>query len=120
MAQSRLILLDAPLVLFTLLAVACYVWHRTRTPFTPAWWALLAGAGCALGCACSVKLVGLFVVLLLGALTLRDLHAIYADRSVPLVRGRVLIGADGAVVAVPLMHRTRRASPSTWPPAASA
>lgn len=67
--QSRLILLDAPLVFF--IALSIYAWVAfsqidARAPFTRPWWAFLALTGAALGLAGSVKWVGLFTVASIG------------------------------------------------------
>eukprot|EP00123_Amoebidium_parasiticum_P010534 comp20170_c1_seq1/m.24980 comp20170_c1_seq1/g.24980 ORF comp20170_c1_seq1/g.24980 comp20170_c1_seq1/m.24980 type:complete len:802 (-) comp20170_c1_seq1:294-2699(-) len=82
--QTRLILLDAPLLLFT----ACTVYASIRffnlhsQPFTGKWWLWLALSGIFLGLSVSVKWVGLFVMGLLGFKTVYDLWTILGDRSI--------------------------------------
>ncbi|OIR57681.1 MAG: dolichyl-phosphate-mannose-protein mannosyltransferase [Amphiamblys sp. WSBS2006] len=59
--QTRFILLDSPLMFFIFLSVLCYV-RFTRAPqFSLGWAAWLFLTGTFLGCAMSVKLVGVFV-----------------------------------------------------------
>lgn len=80
--HSRLILLDMILIFF--INVAIYAWVKFRQgrarPFGPAWiaWLLLTGVG--IGCASSVKMVGLLTVSAIGIATLYDLWEL-ADRK---------------------------------------
>lgn len=53
-------------------------------PFTIQWWFWLSLTGTMLGCAFSVKFVGLFVILLVGANTVEQLWDILGDLSRPI------------------------------------
>lgn len=83
--QSRLILLDAPLVIFTaftVLAWTCFTNLHEQGPkkaFTPAWWFWLALSGLALGATASVKWVGLFTIAWMGSLTALQLWVLLGD-----------------------------------------
>lgn len=58
----------------------CYRWdfflHRM---FELGWWMWMSVAGLSLGCAFSVKWVGLFVIALVGLRTIRDLWDLLGD-----------------------------------------
>ena len=66
--QSRLILLDSPLVVFT--AFTALAWtafgnlheQGPKKAFTPLWWTWLSLTGLGLGATVSVKWVGLFTI----------------------------------------------------------
>ena len=72
---SRLILLDGPLMFF--IVFSCMAWtkfyHYRGQPYSRQWWKWLALTGVGIGCATSVKMVGLFVVSLVGLATVIDL-----------------------------------------------
>jgi dolichyl-phosphate-mannose-protein mannosyltransferase len=55
----------------------------TDQPFSAQWWIWLSLTGAMLGCAFSVKFVGLFVILLVGANTVEQLWEILGDLSKP-------------------------------------
>jgi dolichyl-phosphate-mannose-protein mannosyltransferase len=79
--QSRLILLDSPLLFFTgftLLSWAKFQQYQKR-PFTSQWWKWLAFTGIGLGLVSSVKWVGLFSVATIGLCTLNNLWNILGD-----------------------------------------
>lgn len=59
--------------------------HNTANEFSPRWWMWLIFTGTMLACCCSVKFVGLFVVLLVGLITIADLWDILGDMSKPVV-----------------------------------
>ncbi|KAJ3044698.1 hypothetical protein HDV00_001102 [Rhizophlyctis rosea] len=86
--QSRLILLDAPLMFFIALATLFWLIFRGHrdAPFSLGWWGSLIGVGVSLGCVTSIKWVGLFTVATVGLLTLHDLSRIskQSPRSFPL------------------------------------
>lgn len=73
--QTRFILLDSPLLAF--IAASFYCWTRFRQerhlPFQKDWWLWLLATGASIGCATSVKLVGLFAVASIGLATVVDL-----------------------------------------------
>ncbi|GAA99574.1 glycosyltransferase family 39 protein [Mixia osmundae IAM 14324] len=73
--QSRLILLDAPLILFMALSLYCYVrFHKLRYhEFSPEWWFWLFGTGVFLSLTISCKMVGLFTFFTVGTAVVIDL-----------------------------------------------
>lgn len=83
--QSRLILLDSPLVIFTAITVLAWtsftnVHEQGPTKaFTPSWWFWLALSGLGLGATVSVKWVGLFTIAWVGSLTALQLWVLLAD-----------------------------------------
>jgi dolichyl-phosphate-mannose--protein O-mannosyl transferase len=83
--QSRLILLDSPLVIFTAitaLAFTSFTNQHEQGPskaFQPAWWFWLAATGLGLGATVSVKWVGLFTIAWVGSLTLLQLWVLLGD-----------------------------------------
>ncbi|KAJ2322183.1 hypothetical protein IWW51_000445 [Coemansia sp. RSA 2702] len=81
--QSRLILLDSPLVFFTVLALLSWAmfWTQQQHAYSRAWWAWLVATGAMVGCAASCKWVGLFLLPAIGLSTIGDLWDKIADRS---------------------------------------
>ncbi|SCU80214.1 LAME_0B02058g1_1 [Lachancea meyersii CBS 8951] len=81
---GRFILLDSMLLFFTVTSVYCFVkFHNQRSkPFGRKWWKWLAMTGLSLGCAISVKMVGLFVITLVGIYTVVDLWNMLGDKKV--------------------------------------
>ncbi|TGZ77999.1 PMT-domain-containing protein [Ascodesmis nigricans] len=83
--QSRLILLDSPLVVFTAftgLAWACFLNLHEQGPkkaFGANWWFWLAMTGLGLGATASVKWVGLFTIAWVGVLTVWQLWTLLGD-----------------------------------------
>lgn len=83
--QSRLILLDSPLVIctaFTALAWSCFTNQHELGParaFDASWWFWLAATGLGLGATVSVKWVGLFTIAWVGLLTLLQLWVLLGD-----------------------------------------
>ncbi|KAF1814530.1 protein mannosyltransferase 1 [Eremomyces bilateralis CBS 781.70] len=83
--QSRLILLDSPLVIFTALTVLAWTNFTNQheqgptQAFTPSWWFWLAASGLGLGATLSVKWVGLFTIAWVGSLTLVQLWTLLGD-----------------------------------------
>ncbi|KAF1832746.1 dolichyl-phosphate-mannose-protein mannosyltransferase 1 [Decorospora gaudefroyi] len=83
--QSRLILLDSPLVIFTAataLAWTSFMNQHEQGPskaFQPSWWFWLAATGLGLGATVSVKWVGLFTIAWVGSLTLLQLWVLLGD-----------------------------------------
>lgn len=83
--QSRLILLDSPLIVFTgltALAWTSFTNQHEQGPskaFTPTWWFWLAASGLGLGATVSVKWVGLFTIAWVGSLTALQLWVLLAD-----------------------------------------
>ena len=80
--QSRLILLDAPLVLAIAATTLAWAHFRWSAPGARTRWLALLATGLGLGVALSIKWVGLFVTVLVGAGTVRDLWTLVGDRRV--------------------------------------
>ncbi|KAJ2782806.1 Protein O-mannosyltransferase 2 [Coemansia javaensis] len=103
--MSRFILLDAPLLAFTALALAMLArFHRARgVPFSAEWWRRLLLVGLALGLVASAKWVGLFAVALVGFYTLAELFEMYCDRRlVPSAYAKHWAARVVALIVVPL------------------
>ncbi|KKK14332.1 hypothetical protein P175DRAFT_0508810 [Aspergillus ochraceoroseus IBT 24754] len=83
--QSRLILLDSPLVFFTALTAlsfSCFTNQQELGPshaFRGPWWFWLVATGLSLGATLSVKWVGLFTVAWVGSLTILQLWVVLGD-----------------------------------------
>ncbi|GAB7353555.1 hypothetical protein MBLNU459_g3989t1 [Dothideomycetes sp. NU459] len=83
--QSRLILLDSPLIIFTAftaLSWTCFTNQHEQGPskaFKPSWWFWLAASGLGLGATASVKWVGLFTIAWVGSLTALQLWVLLGD-----------------------------------------
>ena len=73
--QTRLILLDATLVLFMALSVWCYVrfYKERHAPFGRKWWKWLLLTGFCLSCVISTKYVGVFTFFSIGVPVAIDL-----------------------------------------------
>lgn len=103
--QSRLILLDAYLVLFTSLVPLFWVLFRRQRdrPFGEAWWVALLGLGVSMALAASCKWVGLFAVAAIGLYTIVDLWRLLGNVHVPLASlGRHLLARSLALIALPV------------------
>ncbi|KAF9946117.1 hypothetical protein BGZ72_000667 [Mortierella alpina] len=83
-AQSRLILLDSPLILFTAFtALAWTNFHNQRNnPFSDEWFVWLCLTGVGLGLAGSCKWVGLFIIATIGCSTIKQLWDLLGDLRV--------------------------------------
>ena len=83
--QSRLILLDSPLITFTAftaLAWTCFTNQHEQGPskaFDASWWFWLVATGLGLGATVSVKWVGLFTIAWVGSLTIVQLWVLLGD-----------------------------------------
>lgn len=73
--QTRLILLDATLVLFMALSVLCYIrFYKLRhDPFSRKWWKWLLLTGICMSCVISTKYVGAFTFFSIGVPVMIDL-----------------------------------------------
>ncbi|CAO3571689.1 unnamed protein product [Mortierella alpina] len=82
--QSRLILLDSPLIFFTAFtALAWTNFHNQRKyPFSDDWYIWLFLTGLGLGLAGSVKWVGLFIIATVGTSTINQLWILWGDLRV--------------------------------------
>jgi dolichyl-phosphate-mannose-protein mannosyltransferase len=90
--QSRLILLDSPLVFFTALTALtfnCFTNQQELGPshaFRGSWWFWLVATGLSIGATLSVKWVGLFTMAWVGSLTILQLWVLLGDsKNVTLV-----------------------------------
>ncbi|KAJ1027675.1 hypothetical protein NDA16_002014 [Ustilago loliicola] len=74
-AQDRLILLDAPLILFMMLSIYSYIrFYKLRyNEFGPKWWFWLIATGVNLAMTMSCKMVGLFTFFTIGTAVAWDL-----------------------------------------------
>ncbi|KAL1917803.1 uncharacterized protein VTP21DRAFT_3637 [Calcarisporiella thermophila] len=72
--QSRLILLDSPLIFFTGATILM--------PFTKLWWFWLAMTGVGLGLTASCKWVGLFTIATIGVSTIKNLWELWGDLKI--------------------------------------
>lgn len=83
--QSRLILLDSPLVIFTAMTAVSWMSFSNQNElgpkyaFQPTWWFWLASTGLCLGATVSVKWVGLFTIAWVGSLTVLQLWVLLGD-----------------------------------------
>ncbi|KAI9813513.1 MAG: hypothetical protein M1832_006311 [Thelocarpon impressellum] len=83
--QSRLILLDSPLIICTALTGLAWTSFTNqheqgpRAAFSPSWWFWLAATGLGLGATVSVKWVGLFTIGWVGSLTVLQLWVLLGD-----------------------------------------
>ncbi|KAJ8925580.1 hypothetical protein NQ315_009420 [Exocentrus adspersus] len=82
---TQYILLDPILLFFMMGAImgAVKVSSKSNQEFSFSWWMWLSFTGTMLACCMSVKFVGLFVVVLVGLMTLSDLWIILGDLSRP-------------------------------------
>lgn len=102
LTQSRLILLDSPLIFmtaFTAFAFLSFTNQQEQGPtkaFQPAWWFWLAMTGIGLGLTVSIKWVGLFTIAWVGSLTIVQLWVLIGDaRNVtPVSRFRAPTSCD--------------------------
>ncbi|KAI0084456.1 glycosyltransferase family 39 protein [Irpex rosettiformis] len=74
-AQSRLILLDAPLIFFMSVTIYCYIRFRKLRyrEFSPEWWAWLLATGTFMACTWASKVNGILTVVTIGIAVLIDL-----------------------------------------------
>ncbi|GAA5856995.1 hypothetical protein JCM9279_007304, partial [Rhodotorula babjevae] len=113
--QSRLILLDSPLIFFTALSVFFWVGFsnendvaRDRTgrvgPFSRRWWVWLTLTGLALGAVVSCKWVGLFTIATVGVFTVVQLWLLLGDLRVPVpLLARHFAARAACLIAVPVV-----------------
>ncbi|KAK4702070.1 hypothetical protein P7C70_g4151, partial [Phenoliferia sp. Uapishka_3] len=83
--QSRLILLDGPLVFFIVASTFCYMRfsNLAKSDFTRSWWMWLCLTGAGLSATIGSKMVGLFTFFTIGTSVAVDLLSILAPRPVP-------------------------------------
>lgn len=80
---GKFILLDSMLLFFTVASFYCFVtYHSYRNkPFSRKWWKWLTLTGITLGCTISVKMVGLFIITVVGIYTVGELWTFLADKK---------------------------------------
>ena len=80
---GKFILLDSMLLFFTVTSFYCFVkFHNERShPFSINWWKWMVLTGFNLGCAISVKMVGLFIITVVGIYTVVELWNWLGDKS---------------------------------------
>ena len=80
---GRFILLDSMLLFFTVTSFFSFVmFHNQRSrPFSRKWWKWLGLTGISLGCTISVKMVGLFIIILVGIYTVIQLWNFLGDKE---------------------------------------
>jgi dolichyl-phosphate-mannose-protein mannosyltransferase len=87
LTQSRLILLDSPLIIFTALTALAFTSFTNQHEQGPAkafdlsWWFWLVATGLGLGATVSVKWVGLFTIAWVGSLTVLQLWVLLGDTT---------------------------------------
>ncbi|EDV21774.1 uncharacterized protein TRIADDRAFT_30184 [Trichoplax adhaerens] len=84
---SRYILLD-PILLFYIMSSTYFgikFLNTKNRPYSLSWWLWLSLTGVSLGCAISVKFVGLFVILFTGYSTVMDLWRLFGDLNLSMV-----------------------------------
>ncbi|KAF9364903.1 hypothetical protein BGX34_012145 [Mortierella sp. NVP85] len=103
--QSRLILLDSPLILFTAFTALSWInfHNQSHDPFSDEWclWLFLTGIG--LGFSGSVKWVGLFIIATIGVSTINQLWSLWGDlRVTPSIWMYHFISRALCLIAVPV------------------
>eukprot|EP00794_Sanderia_malayensis_P020305 gene20305-22297_t len=83
---SQYILLDPILMFFMMMSMFSLVKFQScqNDPFSVSWWGWMSSTGFFLACTFSVKWVGLFVILLAGLVTLKQLWDLLGDLSIPM------------------------------------
>lgn len=111
--QSRFILLDSPLLLFTGLTTFFWVGFTAEDgrragssmygPFSRTWWAWLALTGLCLGATLSCKWVGLFTIATVGLATLEQLWSLLGDTRISMrTLGRHFVARAVCLIGLPL------------------
>jgi dolichyl-phosphate-mannose-protein mannosyltransferase len=106
---TQYILLDPILLCFIMGSVlgAVKVSSTRLAEFSTPWWLWLGFTGTMLACCISVKFVGLFVVLLVGLMTIADLWNILGDMSRPVVSRREPNSANIFPTTITNLHGLR-------------
>lgn len=106
-AQTRLILLDATLILSMALALLCYIrfYKHRHVPFTKSWYMWLLLTGIALSCVISTKYVGVFAFITIGAVVLIDLwNLLDIKKGLTIVQfGEHFLARAGMLIVVPYL-----------------
>lgn len=75
-AETRLILLDATLILSVATSIFAYVKFQNQKSYTKKWWLWLVLTGVSLSCVISTKYVGVFTFLTIGFVVIIDLWSL--------------------------------------------
>ncbi|CDZ98262.1 glycosyltransferase family 39 protein [Phaffia rhodozyma] len=106
-AQSRLILLDSPLIFFTATTIFSYCRFSNEdahAPFQRSWWRWLLSTGLNLGFVASCKWVGLFTIATVGFSTVIQLWTLLGDIKVkPRMWARHFVARLAGLVMVPIL-----------------
>jgi dolichyl-phosphate-mannose-protein mannosyltransferase len=110
-AQSRLILLDSPLILFTATTILFFARFANEDnvalggkPFGKAWWRWLAMSGLSLGAVASCKWVGLFTIATVGLATVEQLWTLLGNLKVtPRVWMKHFMARAACLIVLPVM-----------------
>jgi dolichyl-phosphate-mannose-protein mannosyltransferase len=102
---SQYILLDPPLMFFVMASTYCAVKFQSfkYEPYSLEWWYFLTLTGIFLSCTISVKWVGLFVVILVGLMTIKDLWDILGDLRISLVNDIMVYNYDIILVLLDVL-----------------
>lgn len=105
--QSRLILLDSPLIFFTGLTTFFWVGFSNEDrhkPFTDRWWLWLTLTGLSLGAVVSCKWVGLFTIATIGCATILQLWNLLGDiRVSPMLWIKHFMARAICLIGVPIL-----------------
>ncbi|GAA6059891.1 hypothetical protein JCM10212_005274 [Sporobolomyces blumeae] len=113
--QSRLILLDSPLIFFTALSVFFWIGFSNENdlqrdrkgqvgPFSRRWWVWLTLTGLSLGAVVSCKWVGLFTIATVGVFTVVQLWLLLGDLRVPIpLLVRHFVARAICLIAIPAL-----------------
>ncbi|KAM5299663.1 protein O-mannosyl-transferase 1 isoform 2-T2 [Ctenodactylus gundi] len=96
--QSRLMLLESPLIFFNLLAVLSYLKFfnsQKHSPFSLPWWFWLTLTGVACACAVGVKYMGVFTYLLVLGVAAVHAWQLIGDQTLSNVCAGVRLGGRG-------------------------
>ncbi|KLO17468.1 glycosyltransferase family 39 protein [Schizopora paradoxa] len=105
--QSRLILLDSPLIFFT--GLTAFLWvgfsnEDRHKPFTDRWWLWLTLTGLSLGAVVSCKWVGLFTIATIGCATILQLWNLLGDLRVsPMLWIKHFMARAICLIGVPIL-----------------
>ncbi|XP_065058532.1 protein O-mannosyl-transferase 2-like isoform X2 [Rhopilema esculentum] len=103
---SRFILLDSILMFFMMISVFCLVKFQSWSdhPFSVDWWGWMFCTGYFLACTFSVKWVGLFVILLAGLVTIKQLWDLLGDLSLSMfVIGQHFVARVLGLIILPIL-----------------
>ena len=82
LTQSRFILLDSILLLFSFGGLLCFMCSRNRRPLSGRWLFWITASGTLLACGVCVKYIGIFTLLQILAIAFLDLYIRLADKAI--------------------------------------